>query len=133
MAKHVCDDCGRSDFKSASGLASHRRSKHPPMHEGFVYAETRRAVDAATHLTVLDAGAVAVLLDLARTIDGANERQPGTELTTGPLDNVTKPTYLKYAAELGLTPLSRLKLDLKGDAGGSKLAHLRSIRGGKAS
>lgn len=130
MAKLVCDECGRDDFRSTSGLASHRRSKHPRKVDGDVYAATREAVDAARHLTVLDRGAVAVLLDLARTIDGLGK---SGDDDGRPLDNVTIPTYLKYAAELALTPLSRLKLGRTEDRGGSKLAQLRSIEGGKAS
>jgi len=76
----------------------------------------------------MDDGTVAVLLDLARVIDGMESKDPDA-----PMDNVTKPTYLKYASELGLTPLSRLKLGKPEDRSGSKLAELRSIRGGKAS
>ena len=126
--KHACDECGREDFRTQSGLASHVRAKHPPKVEGFVYTETSQAVRAARHLTAMDHGTVAVLLDLARVIDGMESKDPDA-----PMDNVTKPTYLKYAAELGLTPLSRLKLGKSEDRSGSKLAELRSIRGGRAS
>ena len=124
---HTCDECGRDDFRTESGLLSHVRAKHPPKAEGFVYGQTLQAVQSARHLTPMDDGTVAVLLDLARVIDG----MPGRH-EDAPIDNVTKPTYLKYAAELGLTPLSRLKLGKTEDRSGSKLAELRSIRGGKA-
>jgi hypothetical protein len=121
-----CEDCGRDDFKSERGLASHRRAKHPPQREGPVFAATELAVKASSHLTDADRGTVAVLMDLARTIDGMDDRD-----AEAPLDNVTIPTYLKYSDALGLTPLSRLKLE-KPEVRGGKLAELRSIRGGRA-
>lgn len=124
----ICDDCGFK-AKSARGLKLHAAAKHPPQRDGPILAATEQAIDAAEHLTAMDGGAVEVLRDLARTIDGMAERDP-----EAPLDNVTVPTYLRYAAELGLTPLSRLKLGKPSeDRSGSKLAQLRSIRGGQAS
>lgn len=128
MADLTCEVCGRDNFRSERGLESHRRSKHPPEVEGWVYEQTVRAVDGADHLTDADAGAVAVLLTLARKIDGMPQRDP-----EAPLDNVTEPTYLKYSTELGLTPLARAKLPKQEGKSGSKLADLRAIRGGKAS
>lgn len=122
----MCPDCG-FEARSERGLAAHARAKHPPQREGTVYEATVAAVAAARHLGAVDQGAVAVLLDLARTIDGMPERD-----AEAPLDNVTIPTYLKYSDALGLTPLSRQKLDKKDDRGGSKLAELRSIAGGKS-
>lgn len=94
---------------------------------GPIEAATEKAIESADHLTDVDAGAVAVLRDLARTIDTMSGRR------NAHVDNVTKPTYLKYAAELGLTPLSRNRLGKKEATGGSKLAQLRAIQGGKAS
>lgn len=123
----ACGDCG-FEAKSKRGLTMHRRAKHPPQREGLVVEATEKAVAAADHLTDMDAGAVAVLLDLARTIDGMPLRE-----SDAPLDNVTIPTFLKYSTELGLTPLSRLKFPKREDHGGSKLAQLRAIRGGQAS
>lgn len=123
-----CTDCG-FEAKSARGLATHRRAKHPADAErilGPVERATQSAVDAADHLGPTDAGTVAVLLDLARTIDRSAARPAGD-----PFDNVTKPTYLKYATELGLTALSRGKLPKKEQSRGSKLAELRSIQGGR--
>lgn len=79
-----------------------------PKLEGDVYAATKAAVEAAHHLTALDQPAVAVLLDLAKTIDGFDQRPPN-----GPLDNVTVPIFLRYSESLGLTPASRAKLDVK--------------------
>jgi len=121
-----CGECGRDDFRTERGLASHCRAKHPPQREGPVFAATELAVSAASHLTDSDAGTVAVLMDLARTIDGMDDRD-----AEAPLDNVTIPTYLKFSDALGLTPLSRLKLE-KPEVKGGKLAELRSIRGGRA-
>ena len=129
----VCEDCGR-ECRTAAGLDSHRRSKHPPQVEGYVYSETAKAVRAANHITDADAGTVAVLLTLARTIDGIPERDPDA-----PFDNVTIPTYLKYSRELGLTVLSRLDFPKGEDDGESKLGKLRgspqlvALRGGQAS
>lgn len=124
---HPCDAC---DFeaKTGGGLASHQRAKHPPALDGPVTSATKRAITSADHLTDQDDGTVSVLLDLARTIDGMGGRS-----SDAPIDNVTVPTYLKYSAELGLTPLSRSKLGLTEAAGESKLAHLRAVRGGRAS
>lgn len=121
-----CELCGR-DFKSERGLAAHSVRQHPPEVEGTVFAATEVSIEAAPHLGPMDAGAVEVLRRLARTIDGMDERD-----SEAPLDNVTIPTYLKYATELGLTSVGRLKLGAKKDAGGSKLAQLRSISGGRA-
>lgn len=126
MAAATCPDCG-FHARSERGLTAHRNAKHPPQREGTVFGATVAAVEAAKHLTDADQGAVAVLLDLARTIDGMPERD-----AEAPLDNVTIPTYLKFSDALGLTPLSRQKLDHKEGRGGSRLAELRAIAGGKS-
>jgi hypothetical protein len=122
-----CAECGR-DFRTERGLRGHMAAKHPPQVDGHVTAETLKSVAAASHITPAHHGVVAVLVDLARTIDGMPQRDPDA-----PLDNVTVPTYLKYATELGLTPLSELKLGKPEERGVSKLANLRAIRGGQAS
>ena len=80
--------------------------------------ESVRSVAAASHLTEQDSGAVSVLLRLAEAIDGGLD----------PKDNVTVPTFLKYAAELGLTPLSRSRLGVKEEKDGGRLAELRAVR-----
>lgn len=72
---------------------------------------TERALADATHLTGKDAGAVQALRVLARKIDTeANLRelalQYAEEYDMKPphVDNVSIPTYLKYATALGLIP-----------------------------
>jgi len=90
---------------------------------------TEASIKAATHLTLLDAGAVEVLRHLARTIDGIGADDE--DLDDDPrkpksLDNVTIPTYLKACDALGLTPAGRVRLDEKKEATGGKLALLRS-------
>lgn len=103
------------------------RSAVSPRVEGAVYTATKASVDQADHLTPLDDPVVAVLLDLARAIDGFELRP-----ANAPMDNVTVPTFLRYAESLGLSPMARAKLDIKPQEGPSKLAHLRAIRGGRA-
>jgi len=95
---------------------------------GSVAAETDAAIEAASHLIDMDRGAVAALRYVARIIDGFADR-PEEAVR----DNVTIPTYLKYADALGLTPAGRLKLAKPKESGGSKLAQLRSIQGDRAS
>jgi len=89
-----------------------------------VLAATEASIAAASHLGVLDAGAIEVLRHLARTIDaiadGDDEDKPKS------LDNVTIPTYLKACDALGLTPAGRTRLDEKKESPGGKLALLRS-------
>lgn len=83
----------------------------------------------------MDAGAVAVLRELASTIDAMAER-PAVDADGKalPLDNVSIPTYLRYCESLGLTPAGRVKLaEQKGSGGGGKLAQLRKIEGGRRS
>lgn len=124
----VPDDANRGDIIAMvdGGPPPPRPRGAPRQLEGAVYEATVAAVEAATYLTASDRGAVQVLLDLARTIDGLAGRPNAN-------DNVTVPTYLKYSEALALTPLSRLKLNRKETRSGSKLAQLRSIQGGKAS
>lgn len=68
---------------------------------------TEDAVNAAEHLTKMDAGAVATLLKLADQIDYLTEHGGMSE--DGKFDNVSIPTYLRYAESLGLTPGGRAK------------------------
>ena len=90
-----------------------------------VFEATEAAIGAATHLTKMDAGAIAATLKVAKQIDyllandGLNE--------SGKFDNVSVPVYLKYCNELGLTPLGRTKLvDGKTKQTASKLGALKS-------
>lgn len=86
---------------------------------GNIIDATEQAIEAATHLTKKDAGAVEAMRLLARKIaawdqivewaieDAArNESRPVVPAN----DNVSIPTYLKYAEALGLTPAGRIKL-----------------------
>ena len=104
--------------------------------------ETRRAVDAARAegtLTDLDSGVVETLMHIAREIDSL---QAGVN-AAGKLDNVSIPTYLKFADALGMTPASRVKFagavarasaqskesgGDQGGEGGSKVSSLEAVR-----
>lgn len=86
---------------------------------------TDAAIDAATHLTDMDQGAVQMLKALAVAADSidANGLNPA-----GKLDNVTIPTYLRYCESLGLTPAGRAKLaEKKPEGKGGKLGRLSSV------
>lgn len=89
--------------------------------EGPIYNDALTSVLAARdagQLSEADNGAVAVLLDLARSIDAMDDRRRAR-------DNVTIPVYLKYLEALGLTPAARARLPKTGGDGGSKLTRLR--------
>lgn len=108
-----------------------------------VESETERAVEAARAegaLTDLDSGVVETLMHIAREIDSL---EAGVN-AAGKLDNVSIPTYLKFAESLGMTPASRVKLagararasaqakdatggDRVGE-GGSKVSSLEAVR-----
>lgn len=68
-----------------------------------VVSETKRALDAVS-LPETDAGVAAVLMKLAGAIDDIDEQGLNP---AGKLDNVSVPTYLKYAESLGMTPAAR--------------------------
>lgn len=99
--------------------------------------ETQTAVDAATHLTDQDVGAVEAMFAVARKIDAwdqivewaledavTTERRPAVPQN----DNVSLSAYLKYAESLGLTPAGRVKLvEQKPEAKGGKLGLLASV------
>lgn len=96
-----------------------------------VASETESAI-AAADLTDADAGAAQVLRELAGQVDYllANDGLS----PAGKFDNVTIPTYLKYAEALGMTPASRARAgsEPKGQEGaGGKLGKLRLAHGGK--
>lgn len=126
----VPTDAGRQDIIdliAAGPPPAAPRAPLIPKVEGPVYQATVKAVEAAAHLTEMDQPAVAVLLDLAKTIDGMDQRG-----ANAPWDNVTVPTFLRYSESLGLTPTARMKLAIKPVEGETRLGHLRAIRGGRA-
>ncbi len=88
---------------------------------------TERSVQSARasgELGDKDAGAVAVLLELARQVEYLAANDGMRE--DGRLDNVSIPTYLKFCESLGLTPVSRTKLgDGKKEGAGGKLSVLQ--------
>lgn len=93
-----------------------------------VLAATLLALDEAS-LSVSsgpDAGTVAVLLKLAAAVDAIDAQGLNP---AGKLDNVSVPTYLKYADALGLTPAARavasgtpIESEMGGGVRGGKLA-----------
>lgn len=90
-----------------------------------VHDATESAIEAATHLGPMDAGAVEMLRELAKAADLIDENGLNP---AGKLDNVTIPTYLRFAESLGLTPAGRARLaDQKPEAsGGNKLGNLQA-------
>ena len=70
---------------------------------GRVTIATRKALESLD-LPESDLGVAEVLLTLARDIDNKGK------VEGAPLDNVSVPTYLKFADALGMTPESRAKL-----------------------
>lgn len=102
---------------------------------------TNKAIEAADHLTDMDAGAIEALRALAMKIDTeqlinqiAIEYARENELKEpARIDNISIPTYLRYCESLGLTPVGRSKLEEKKDQanGNSKLAQLRAATGRK--
>ena len=108
--------------------------------------ETERAIEAASHLTDLDAGAVEAIRALARKIDAwdqivqyalddmAGKPKGATRPAVPQNDNVSISAYLKACDQLGLSPTGRksLELDKGGESGGSKLGKLRTVHGGQS-
>ena len=68
-----------------------------------VLSETERALKAV-ELPESDAGVAAVLMKLAQAVDDIDAQGLNP---AGKLDNVSVPTYLKYAESLGMTPAAR--------------------------
>ena len=99
---------------------------------GAVLEATEQSLEAATHLTEMDAGAVQALRVLAQKIDGLNERGDGEDEGKPVFDNVTIPTYLKYCESLGLTPAGwdGLALKKKDDEGARRGGQLVALQGG---
>jgi hypothetical protein len=99
--------------------------------------ETQAAVDAATHLTDQDKGAVEAMFALARKIDAWDQivewalddaREHEKRPTVPQNDNVSLSAYLKFAESLGLTPAGRVKLaEKKPEGKGGKLGRLSSV------
>lgn len=121
--------------------------RQPDVYDGPVSRATDDAIRAAgDRLTGMDAGAVSAIRFLAKKIDTeelvrerileAQGEDPS--LKPPPLDNVTIPTYLKFAESLGLTPAGRLRIEGTkktadpADGKRSKLAALRSVQGGRS-
>ena len=98
------------------------------MTESSVFEATERSIAAAIKAKRLDdedAGAVQMLRELARAADLIDENGLNP---AGKLDNVTIPTYLRYAESLGLTPAGRAKLvEKKPEGKGGKLGRLASV------
>lgn len=104
---------------------------------GPISAATEIAIDAADHLTAKDKGAVQVLRFLAKKLDTEDllrdkilqwQEMAGEQPKLPPFDNTSMPTYLNFAAQLGLTPAGRRMLPpAQGLASGkkTKLAVLR--------
>lgn len=86
------------------------------------------ALAAATHLADVDAGAVAVLRSLARTIDAMSDDTDMSAETRKSLDNVSIPTFLKYCDALGLTPAGRTKFEEDKKPAQGKLAQLKAVQ-----
>jgi hypothetical protein len=143
MSELRCAECGRT-FKTDRGLVGHIDRQHPiddPSYDdvpddfddgpyGSLSQATDEAIDAAKHLTPVHAGTIAAIRIVARQIDAAPILLPG---------DVAFPTYLKYAMQLGLTPVMADAAGAKKEApGGSTLrrlrqgAHLQSIEGGRS-
>ena len=102
---------------------------------------TEAAIAAASHLTLMDAGAIEALRALARKIDAwdqivawavedAGEREGARPLVPAN-DNVSIPSYLKFCESLGLTPAGRVRLADKASGpaarAGSKLASVSAV------
>lgn len=109
---------------------------------GDLLDATNDAIKAAKHLTPMDAGSLEAIRQLALKIDvmdayfdalakdavESNRRPPSQ-------DNVSIPTYLKYAEALGLTPSGRTKSAIeapKGAGPGGTLGKLQGLKGGKS-
>jgi hypothetical protein len=115
---------------------------------GDLLDATEASVRAATHLTDMDAGAVEAIRALAVKIDVMDEYfdalasdHAERRLRPPSQDNVSIPTYLKYAEALGLTPSGRVKAagpqtpagGAAGGKSGGTLGKLQGIAGGRAS
>ena len=111
-----------------------KRTEHDEAHTPVLDA-TVAAIEAASHLGPMDAGAVETIKALALKIDMQDaylealaDDAADRNLRPPSPDNVSIPTYLKYAESLGLTPTGREKLTAKKPEGkGGKLGRLSSV------
>jgi hypothetical protein len=103
-----------------------------------VFEQAKGSVEAASHLTSMDVGAVEAYFALARKIDAWDEvvrwaiedaGDTGSRPTVPQNDNVSLSAFLKYSDQLGLTPAGRKALDQKVVRAGGKLS---AIRGDKS-
>lgn len=108
---------------------------------GDVRSAFDEAVEAASHLTKMDAGAVEAARALADKIDAwdvivewalrdAEETEGRPRVPQN--DNVSLSAFLKFCESLGLTPAGRTKLEEQKGSAGGKLAQLRSVAGRSA-
>ena len=111
----------------------------PKRHETPVLDATNKSIAAAKHLDAkVDAGAIETLRALALKVDMMDAyfeelADYATEHRLRPpsQDNVSIPTYLKFAESMGLTPAGRTKLtagkDGKPAGGTTKKTPLASV------
>lgn len=157
-ARRWCEFCGdelpegsRPNKKFCDEDCRRSRSKTPPAEDVAEFGEVAKATEEAIakaksegRLGTLDAGAVAALRVLARKIDEEQARweyalewaqfNPGAPGGPKPPahDNVSIPTFLRYAESLGLTPAGRGRIaDGKpseaGGTGGTLLELVQSV------
>jgi len=110
---------------------------------GDLLDATNEAITAAKHLTKMDAGTLEAIRQLAVKIDvmddyfdELSDQNAERNLRPPSPDNVSIPTYLKYAESLGLTPSGRTKALIetpKGAGPGGTLGKLQGLNGGKVS
>ena len=107
------------------------RQSVPRRRSGPMYDATTESITAAAHLRDRKefSGAVAAAKTLAWLIDEA-QRAGLEELQKAAFGTI--PTYLRVCEALQITPASRPAAESKPAAGGGRLAHMRSVAGGKA-
>lgn len=103
--------------------------------------ETEKALEAASHLSSKDSGAIEALLLLARKIDAwdvivgwalDDAGESGGRPTVPQNDNVSISAYFKACDQLGLTPSGRKAIGIAGGGVSDKKAKLTALRGSKA-
>jgi hypothetical protein len=104
-------DCTRESIKAAVG-------------DGTLDAAVSAGPIEALQILALKIDTEDALRELALAWADEHETRPPS------VDNVSIPTYLKYCAELRLTPASRL--DLKKEPAHGSLAKLRSVKADSA-